>query len=314
MNRGLYIEGNDWCGQHHETDLFDYFNIEFVEVGEDNEITRVDADEEGQLGERAFGYYTNEDMAMVGGVPDRIRGLDGSHPVFVCNEDYVRSVFFDGGGAYRAYSQSICFLGLNNEHDFDRAEFLEDVLADLAGYGGSVYGQVVDDDTNAPIENATITVVDANIEVVSDEDGMFELYRFPHEQFMLTVTADGYQAVEAAEFTFNGEMELDVQVRMRDLLNVAEDDNTPSEFGIVSLYPNPFNPMSTVSFRLDRASDVNLSLFDINGSLVMEATGGRMSAGSHSIRLDTRALNSGMYIIRLNSGSKTDVIKGILIK
>ncbi len=310
----MYIEGNDWCADYAESDLIDYFNIEFIEVGEDNEITQLIAEEDNRFGEQRFGYYSNEAMAMVGGTPDRIRASEGAEVILTSNEDHVRSAYHDGGGAFRTYGQSICFLGMSNENDFDRAEFLTHVIDELAGYQGSIYGQVVNDHTGEPIEGATITIESANLYQMSDEDGIFEFSRFPLEQFTLSAEAEGFMIIRGAEYNFNGEQEMDLQVRMIDPETVESEGSQPHDFNIASIYPNPFNPITTVKFALERVRDVEISVYDISGNEMMTTVMKQLPQGEHRATFDAQSWSTGVYIFRLSDGHKSSVLKGALVK
>jgi len=84
-------------------------------------------------------------------------------------------------------------------------------------------------------------------------------------------------------------------------------------------YPNPFNPETTISFKLDKQSSVYLQIYDVKGSLVKTLLNGRMEAGLHSVKWDSKnqsdcQVASGVYYFCLKSDGISQIRKGILIK
>lgn len=70
--------------------------------------------------------------------------------------------------------------------------------------------------------------------------------------------------------------------------------------------PNPLNPSTTISFRLDRDSVIELDVIDARGRLVARLHQGFLARGRHDIEWDGRDMNgrptaSGAYIVVLRS-------------
>jgi hypothetical protein len=86
------------------------------------------------------------------------------------------------------------------------------------------------------------------------------------------------------------------------------------EFIFSNAYPNPFNPTTALSYKLQDASKVNLSVYDISGSLVAELVNGSRDAGVHEVTFDASDLTSGVYIYRLTAADFTAIGKMILVK
>jgi hypothetical protein len=82
----------------------------------------------------------------------------------------------------------------------------------------------------------------------------------------------------------------------------------------LSSYPNPFNPSTTISFALERETDITLSIFDLTGRRVRTLTEGKWNAGTHDVHLDGAALPSGLYFARLRAGGLTKTQKLVLLK
>ena len=57
----------------------------------------------------------------------------------------------------------------------------------------------------------------------------------------------------------------------------------PDETEITSVYPNPFNPSTTISFNTNKDSYVELLVYDIHGKQVELLINQFKTAGQHSI-------------------------------
>jgi hypothetical protein len=88
----------------------------------------------------------------------------------------------------------------------------------------------------------------------------------------------------------------------------------PWESGLTAAYPNPFNPSTVLSYKLQVASQVNLSAYDVAGRQVAELVDGWRNAGMHQVSFDASHLASGLYFYQVEAGNFTAVKKMILIK
>ncbi|MBU0690870.1 T9SS type A sorting domain-containing protein, partial [bacterium] len=87
----------------------------------------------------------------------------------------------------------------------------------------------------------------------------------------------------------------------------------PTTFSI-SVYPNPFNPVTTLTLSLSGVQDVEIGLYDITGRYMQKIAQGRMTAGEHSIQVDAAGLPSGVYFARVQAGAQTITKKLVLLK
>lgn len=78
--------------------------------------------------------------------------------------------------------------------------------------------------------------------------------------------------------------------------------------------PNPFNPSTVLPFSLPAAGDVVLSAFNLNGQLVERIAQGSYPAGCHRVTWNPGAISSGLYLIRLDSGGETRLVKALRIE
>lgn len=81
----------------------------------------------------------------------------------------------------------------------------------------------------------------------------------------------------------------------------------------LTLVPNPTSSSATAVVTLGEATNVTLSIFNINGQLVKNvATNEALQVGTHKINLDVEALSSGAYIVQFKSANQ--VVTQKLIK
>lgn len=80
----------------------------------------------------------------------------------------------------------------------------------------------------------------------------------------------------------------------------------PSEFGLTSVYPNPFNSSTTIQYGLSVAANIEIKLFDQSGRLLKVLENGYKASGFHSMNLTMSDFAAGTYILRLKSGNQID--------
>jgi hypothetical protein len=89
---------------------------------------------------------------------------------------------------------------------------------------------------------------------------------------------------------------------------------TPESFELSQNYPNPFNPSTKIDFKLSKASDVKMTVYNVLGQQVATLLNEHMSAGSQSVVFDASKLSSGVYFYRLDAGNFSSIKKMMLLK
>jgi hypothetical protein len=87
-----------------------------------------------------------------------------------------------------------------------------------------------------------------------------------------------------------------------------------TDFVLISAYPNPFNPTTTINFTLANAGVVKLTVHDIAGLKVATLVDGFRTVGRHEAFFDASDLTSGVYLYQLTSGGGSLTGKMILLK
>lgn len=88
----------------------------------------------------------------------------------------------------------------------------------------------------------------------------------------------------------------------------------PMEARLFPVYPNPFNPSTTISYYLPAAAPVTLDVFNVLGRKVQTLLDGWQEAGVSSAPFDARSLASGVYIVRLQTGGAVRTTKMLLLR
>jgi hypothetical protein len=90
---------------------------------------------------------------------------------------------------------------------------------------------------------------------------------------------------------------------------ISKLDNTPAfisqSLRLYPNYPNPFNPITTISWRLADDSKVNLSVYNSSGQKIAQLVDEEQSTGHHKAEFNAEGLASGVYFYRLTVTPRT---------
>ena len=88
----------------------------------------------------------------------------------------------------------------------------------------------------------------------------------------------------------------------------------PYNYNISSIYPNPFNPVTSITYELPENAYVYLSVYNMTGTQVSSLVNTFQTAGYHTINWNASSYPSGVYLIRMGSGDFTQTQKVVLVK
>lgn len=97
-------------------------------------------------------------------------------------------------------------------------------------------------------------------------------------------------------------------------ISSVEDESIANDFVLYQNYPNPFNPSTKIEYRLLRASDVKLNVFNVLGEKVFEQYFGYQTAGSYKIDFNGKNLPSGVYVYSIYTNENRLSRKMVLMK
>ncbi len=95
---------------------------------------------------------------------------------------------------------------------------------------------------------------------------------------------------------------------------VVAANEMPAGYGLLKIAPNPFNPVTTLSFKLPEASQVTLAVYDMQGRQVEMIHSGLAARGLNSISWDASRYASGIYLAILQANGLVQTEKLVLMK
>jgi hypothetical protein len=93
-----------------------------------------------------------------------------------------------------------------------------------------------------------------------------------------------------------------------------ETEDSPAAFALEQNYPNPFNPSTTISYSVQEAGAVSISVYNLMGQKVATLVDETKVAGQYNVRWNAAGAASGMYYYRLEAGGQSITRKMTLIK
>lgn len=74
----------------------------------------------------------------------------------------------------------------------------------------------------------------------------------------------------------------------------------PEGFSLSQNFPNPFNPSTTINFKIPSEGNVSLKVYNSLGKLVATLVDGKLDAGNYNYGFDATNLSSGIYYYRIS--------------
>jgi len=140
-----------------------------------------------------------------------------------------------------------------------------------------------------------------------DDDWSF---RFNHAGEKISATEE----LNLSDYTANFTERFSLRVLPPGYESNEDENEIPDELELYQNFPNPFNPVTTISFFLPESEYVKVSIFNVVGQPVATLVDGTLSQGEHRMEWDASAMPSGIYIYQLEAGSKVMTRKMTLVK
>jgi hypothetical protein len=110
-------------------------------------------------------------------------------------------------------------------------------------------------------------------------------------------------------------LEMDVS----DDVSVDLSAGLPGEFKLLGNFPNPFNPVTKLSFDIDYRSNVIVTIYNILGNEITTIQNGEMNPGRYSLTWNAtndqgKSMSTGMYLYKVTSDSRVLTGKMLLMK
>ena len=98
-----------------------------------------------------------------------------------------------------------------------------------------------------------------------------------------------------------------------DATDVNFEQSIPENYSL-NIYPNPFNPSTTIEYQIPKSANVKVIIYDVLGREVARLTNDFKNAGSYKITWSANNVPSGIYFCRMESQKYFDTKKIILVK
>jgi hypothetical protein len=86
-----------------------------------------------------------------------------------------------------------------------------------------------------------------------------------------------------------------------------------TDFELFQNFPNPFNPVTSISYALSKTGQVELQVYNLNGQLVKELVSSKQVKGVYKAEFNGADLTSGMYIYNLKVDNKVVSSKKMML-
>ena len=92
------------------------------------------------------------------------------------------------------------------------------------------------------------------------------------------------------------------------------EDIIPTEFELAQNYPNPFMEKTTIKYCVPEKMKIRLEVFDSKGNKVKTLFDEIKEAGTHKIEFNSKNIESGEYLYKLESKDHFESKRMILLK
>ena len=136
------------------------------------------------------------------------------------------------------------------------------------------------------------------------------------EEFIYDIVEWNHNTFTAEYQSKNGETHHEIIVAMSSL---KLDEILPDKISLNQNFPNPFNPSTTISVKLDKGTSGTLVIYNINGQVVKTLYNGFISPGLTTFQWDGNdqaglSMSGGTYFYRLFIDGYTQSQKMVLLK
>ncbi len=155
-----------------------------------------------------------------------------------------------------------------------------------------------------------------NEDYVPDESnriGRTDETSFGDSDVILTVTY--YYSIVSYDYSGNRTISSPLEI----VTNIESGNISPTKYVLQQNFPNPFNPVTEITYQIPKTAFVNLEIFNNLGVKIRTLVNGTKSAGNYIVSWNSKDDNglsvpSGLYFYRIKAGTFSDVKKMVFMK
>ncbi len=165
---------------------------------------------------------------------------------------------------------------------------------------------------------------DISTGVIPGQQVMLDYNIQPYENFCRPNNPDCVSGVTCTDCNYNYTGHTEPHYTIQSQL-IYYTDNPPvnvgqigeavvKEYLLMQNFPNPFNPLTKISYQIPKTELVKIKVYDPIGNEVASLVDDIKDAGIHGVSFDAAGLTSGIYFYRLQAGDFISTKKMILLK
>lgn len=207
------------------------------------------------------------------------------------NNKSVHSLALNGSNAFAGTGSGI-YRSLDSGHTWTQTAINDQLIYSLAVYGNNVFAG---SETNGVYFSSNNGVNWVQVNDGLGSNCVYALYIFNNYVFAGVAANSVYRRP------------------LGELAGISGNESV-NGFSLSQNFPNPFNPVTKITYTIPERSYVELLIYDINGKKIKTLFAGTRAAGNYSAEFDGSELSSGIYYCRFQAGEFTGVKKMMLVK
>lgn len=170
-----------------------------------------------------------------------------------------------------------------------------------------------DEAARAEMYNLQLAANEGFDELIIEEDQLTAT-KFEPDEGLLDPSKTYYWRVQAVNEAGNSEWSEPLSFSTSETVSAADPDERPDEYRLGANYPNPFNPVTAISYQIPEESEVRLEVYNMLGQRIETLVSEQQSAGRYEVSFDASNLSSGTYIYRIEAGKFVETKQMMLVK
>jgi len=115
-------------------------------------------------------------------------------------------------------------------------------------------------------------------------------------------------------FIFNKVVERGIWDTLTTKIDEVKSDLIPEKFHLYQNFPNPFNPETKIIYEITKPAYIKLKVYDILGRELVTLADNFLPVGRYTVNFSAKNISSGVYFVKLQSGTFEKMIKMLLLK